>query len=577
MIYWSVSCRKWNIKKNQMKKHFIYFLAFCLLVVIGCQKELSFESSNAPAKGSLQADVSGDCLPKTVNGVYVAVKPLVADSNTIMVSVNVVTTGSYVITTDTVNGYFFRATGVFTSPGINSVTLRAVGTPFASGINNFRVAFDSTVCDIQVSVLPAGSGGPAAFTLVNGGIPPNCATAVVNGTYTKDVAVTTSNSVDISVNVTAIGTYTITATGGGLTFTKTGVFIATGAQVVNLPATGTPTTTGANTITFAAPFASCNFTINVTGPATGTLSGAPTTCTPSTVSGIYIVGNTLTASNKVQIEVNITVAGSYNISTTTVAGFSFAGSGTLSVGNNQLIELAGTGSPTTAGSQVFTVTFGASTCTFTVNVLPNDYFPRTTNSNWSYEFDDVATDSLYRVAIAAPLTVPAGTFNIFMSNDGTPPPPALDSSGYYRRNSGDYFEWFDAGTFVGFDNPSWTEYIMLKDNVAANTVWKTPTAGFAGTITGTPIKVRFSYRIQDKDINTTVVSSLGSVTYQNVIVVEEKLEVEVTPGVWQDATSTINYYGKSYYARGIGLIKFEAYNAANAITDLMELRRFKIF
>ncbi len=65
-------------------------------------------------------------------------------TNTITVSVNVINTGSYIITTDTVNGYFFRATGIFTTPGVNNVTLRGNGTPFAEGTNNFVVAFDST-------------------------------------------------------------------------------------------------------------------------------------------------------------------------------------------------------------------------------------------------------------------------------------------------------------------------------------------------------------------------------------------------------------------------------------------------
>ena len=51
-----------------MKKHLVYWLAAVLVVGFGCQKELSFEGSNEPAKGSLQSDITGDCLPKTVNG-----------------------------------------------------------------------------------------------------------------------------------------------------------------------------------------------------------------------------------------------------------------------------------------------------------------------------------------------------------------------------------------------------------------------------------------------------------------------------------------------------------------------------
>ena len=55
-----------------MKKYFFYWLALCVIIVVGCQKELSFEGPNTPAEGSLQADITGDCLPKTVNGVYEA-------------------------------------------------------------------------------------------------------------------------------------------------------------------------------------------------------------------------------------------------------------------------------------------------------------------------------------------------------------------------------------------------------------------------------------------------------------------------------------------------------------------------
>lgn len=554
-----------------MKKHVFYWLALAFVVVMGCQKETSFELGNTPAQGSLQSEITGDCLPKSVNGVYVAGTPLVTATNTITVSVNVTRTGIYTITTDTVNGYYFKGTGTFTALGSTTITLRSNGTPFVDGTDNFVVSFDGSVCSIAVDVLPAGSGGPAVFTLA--GAPAACTGAVVSGTYGLSIPLTATNTVLINVNVTTIGTYNITTTFQGMTFSKTGVFAATGPTTVTLVGSGTPTTQGVNTVPLTVGATTCSFPVTVTGPAVGTLGGATGACTPSTVSGIYVIGNTMTVDNKVQVQLNVTAAGSYTISTNTVTGFSFSGTGTAALGL-QLIDLTGTGTPTTAGPQTFTVTFGTSTCTFTVNVLPADYFPRTTNSNWSYEFDNVATDSLYRLAIAATKVALANTYNIFMqSDDGTQPPP--DSSGYYRRAGGSYYEWFDYGNYIGFDNPGWAEYIMVKDDVPAATNWKS--AAFGGTVTGTPLNVRFSYTVVQKDVPISVTSSLGTINYQNVIVVEEKYEVEVTPGVWQDATATLNFYGKSYYARGIGLIKFEAYNALNAVTGVQELRRFQVF
>ncbi|MEK7225644.1 MAG: hypothetical protein AAB221_08170 [Bacteroidota bacterium] len=66
-----------------MKKHLMYWMAAVIVLIIGCQKELSFEGSGTPAKGSLQFDVTGDCLPKTVNGIYSASAALVPATNTI--------------------------------------------------------------------------------------------------------------------------------------------------------------------------------------------------------------------------------------------------------------------------------------------------------------------------------------------------------------------------------------------------------------------------------------------------------------------------------------------------------------
>ena len=71
------------------------------------------------------------------------------------------------------------------------------------------MTFDSTVCDVQVQVLPAGAGGPAAFTIQSAGTPANCSGAMPAGTYIIGSPLNSSNTVTLSVDVTTIGTYNV--------------------------------------------------------------------------------------------------------------------------------------------------------------------------------------------------------------------------------------------------------------------------------------------------------------------------------------------------------------------------------
>jgi hypothetical protein len=451
-----------------MKKHAIYLLTLSIILLNACQKEVSFESGKNASHGSLQSDATGDCLPKTVNGAYVANTALAPATNTITVDVDVAKTGSYVVSSDTVNGYYFRATGTFPATGINTVILKGNGTPVAAGINNFVISYDTSICDIAVTVLPAGAGGPAVFTL----------------------------------------------------------------------------------------------------------GGSPGTCTPFSVSGAYVQNTVLTSgSNTVQITVNVTTIGSYSITTNTVDGFSFSASGSFSATGVQNVTLNGTGTPTSTGLQTFTVTAGSNTCTFSVTVLPVDYFPRSANSNWSYEYDDNPNDTLFRKVITPTLSAVGNTYNIFMEDFGG----GLDSSGYYRRAGTDYFQYFDVGDFIGFDNPQWVEYIFLKD-AAAGTTWNS--SGYTGSVTIAPnptqsLTIRFKNTILQKDVPLSITTSKGTVNYTNVIVVEEKYE-QFSGGVWIDVTSVVGY-GKSYYARGIGLIKYETFDGTGALSYQQELRRYQVF
>src|SRR6186713_2405773 len=113
-----------------MKKPLLLLSLLAVIVFFNaCQKELSVETGSNPSQGSLQSDVTGDCLPKTVSGIYEAGTVLNGTTNYIEVQVSVASAGSYVVYSDTVNGIFFRATGVFNATGLTTVRLKGSGTP----------------------------------------------------------------------------------------------------------------------------------------------------------------------------------------------------------------------------------------------------------------------------------------------------------------------------------------------------------------------------------------------------------------------------------------------------------------
>ena len=336
-----------------------------VILFFACQKEKSFEVGNNPSDGTLQSDVTGDCLPKVVNGLYVAETPLVAATNTIAISVNVTQTGTYTIASDTVNGYFFLAKGQFVKLGTNAVTLRSNGTPFVSGINNFVLTYNNSSCDIAVTVLPKGST-PAVYTLES--TTGNCSGAVVNGSYATGIDLNFTNTVSVSVNVTTIGTYNITTSKNGMTFTGSGAFTTTGVQTITLNGTGVPTVGGDNIVPITAGTSTCNFTVKVGAPAVGTFGGAGGACTGTVVNGTYTVGTPLVGTtNTIDIPVTVTTPGVFSISTNIVGGISFSASGTFSTTGNVIVTLNGVGTPVApSGTKTFTVTFGTSTCTFDV-------------------------------------------------------------------------------------------------------------------------------------------------------------------------------------------------------------------
>ena len=548
-----------------MKKRFLFLsLLSALVLFYACQKELSFENDNTPSLGTLQSDLSGDCLPKTVAGVYQEGVALTS-TNYIEVTVDVVQTGTYVITTDTVNGIYFRGAGLFTTAGMNTVKLTGHGAPLAASISNYTVTYGLTECIVPVTIVPPLSNTQAVFTL--DGSPNACMNAVVYGTYTTGTALTAAaaDSVVIKVTVTSPGTYTVSATANGMTFAATGVFQTIGSHSVTLLGSGTPGTAGTTTVPVTVGTSTCSFTITVGGPATFTVN-----CGSASVHGTYTQGVALTTTNNVDISVNVAVIGGYTI-TGTINGMTFSKAGNFTVTGPQTINLAGTGTPAAAGTFNVPVNSGTTPCNFSITVAPatgptSDYFPRTTGSNWSYEFDGDANDSVYTKVIPETKTAFGNVFNIFMATDNAA--MGFDTLGYFRKAAGTYNRFVNLANYLSFDNDQWVEFTFLKDDQPVAHTWTT--AAYPGTIQGTPVSVRIKFTIIQKDATITV----RGVPYPNTIVLEERYEANLGTG-WVDATVVYGYY-RDYYARNVGWLYDEHFDDSDVSDGKMEIRRYQV-
>jgi endonuclease G len=91
-------------------------------------------------------------------------------------------------------------------------------------------------------------------------------------------------------------------------------------------------------------------------------------CYTSVAQGSYVAGTALNASNIIFIQVFVTKAGTFSISTNTVNGYKFAAAGSLTLTGLQTITLQGSGTPLSTAVDRHQIA-GNSTCSFTVMVL----------------------------------------------------------------------------------------------------------------------------------------------------------------------------------------------------------------
>jgi hypothetical protein len=349
---------------------FLRLLLFVLstgILFTACQKEFSAETGSS--QGTLVKDAAGDC-PANVSGAYKKDTALTA-ANYVDVQVDFAQVGIYIINTDTVNGYYFRAAGAAAVTGLNTVRLIGTGKPIAVGTDNFTVHYGTSTCEFATNVtLGTGGGGTttAVFTFPNG-------TACSGATQTNNFFVglptnASTHTITLLVNVTTAGTYNLNTTAAnGLTFSGTGLLAAGNNQPIVLGASGTPAGPTAGTINYTfsttTPVASsCGFGLNVQAaptPSTFSINCA----TAATQTGTFQAGTALTAASKITLSVTPTTTGSYSITTTTVNGVSYIGAGIFTTATTQNVDLFANplnNTPTAAGSFNYATVGGTTIC-----------------------------------------------------------------------------------------------------------------------------------------------------------------------------------------------------------------------
>ena len=304
-----------------------------------------------------------------VFGQYIAGIQLTA-SNYMAVIVNVQAPGSYSITSATINGMQFSGTGVLTHTGIDTIILPGNGMPVNTGTYTIPAAPGGIPCSSVVTV--GVTNQPAVFSFgPSGGTCPNLSVA---GNYVVNFPMNQTNFVTLTVNVTSPGYYDITTNGpvNGINFADSGVFTTTGPATVALVASGVPAAATTSThVLQANGVTGCSFDIisTSTGSAVYTFNGAPGSCAGATIAGTYQSGVQLLGQNTVALQLNVTSAGAYSITTNVINGFRFTGSGVFSTLGAHIIVLTASGIPAAAGPTTFAANGGsAQSCDFTVQV-----------------------------------------------------------------------------------------------------------------------------------------------------------------------------------------------------------------
>jgi hypothetical protein len=200
-----------------------------------CSFSVTFEQTASPAVFTL-GGAPNSCTGAILSGNY-ASGVVTNSSNYVTISVNVTSPGTYSITTTTIIGMTFSATGLFNSTGVQNVVLYASGTPNNSGSYLFPVNHNGETCTFSVAV----TGPPTdfitckldgVFTTFN----VNASAGLDNSTGYPILSIdgsTTATSIDPSISIGVLKSLNGSITAGTYTVNQTALGIGVNCRYIN--------------------------------------------------------------------------------------------------------------------------------------------------------------------------------------------------------------------------------------------------------------------------------------------------------------------------------------------------------
>lgn len=303
-----------------------------------------------------------------------------------------------------------------------------------------------------------------------------------------------------------------------------------------------------------------NSTLN--NVATGTLLDSLGNCKEIKINGVYNTNFGLNAANYIIVNANFTAVGNYTISSDTLNGFWFIASGYAFTPGLKTLTINGFGKPTAPIDTRFSLRFSNSICFFTVpnSLLPvtpptnNDYFPTTTNSNWTY-FNSSINDTVIINVNQFDKQISGNAYRQF--NLHIPKSNSFDTLFYRKDGAGNYYRYYNIG------NGPKEDFVFLKDYAAVGAIWESPIV--SGTISGNPADIKYKFTIIDKDIS----SMIGTNTIDSIISVKEETQFFISGTFSTKNTFIYNY------AKKIGLVEIRQENAVPNL--LIPVKRWLVY